>query len=420
MPVGSSRALIFPSNADRPFRRNSLFLMTTSVTNAAVGFLFWFVAARMYAPEDVGIAVVMVSSMTLPLVLSRLGLDQAIVRFFPSSDRSSIFTTALTVTTSVAVLLGVIVLIIAPEVSRELTALRDFAALFIVFLIAHSVLLTSGISLIALRRADYYFVQNAIGYSRMLFILPLIAMGAYGIFSAIGISVVIASVFAIVILHRLGVKVRQIAQNRGSVEYRYALPNYLFTIMTALPVQLMPLVVLNALGAEEAAKYYMAYAVSSFLSFIPGAILTSMFVEGSHGRDVEIMARKSVKYLFVLLLPAVLALLILSEDILALIGSEYKEASDMLRVVAVCSIPMGISGIYFTILQIRKEVWTLVFLSAATFCVLMTLGISLTPAYGIAGAGYSWLASYCVCSAIIGALVFRDTHTSSLRRRDSK
>ena len=48
---------------------------------------------------------------------------------------------------------------------------------------------------------------------------------------------------------------------------------------------ILPIMVLNVLGAEQAAYYYIAYAIAALLFMIPSAISMSLFVEGSHGEE---------------------------------------------------------------------------------------------------------------------------------------
>lgn len=66
-----------------PLYKNSFFIMLSSITNAGFGFFFWMIAARLYSAEDVGIATALWSSLTLILLLSRLGFDFSLIRFFP-------------------------------------------------------------------------------------------------------------------------------------------------------------------------------------------------------------------------------------------------------------------------------------------------------------------------------------------------
>ena len=82
-----------------PLYKNSFFIMLTSLSNAGFGFFFWMLAAKLYPKEDVGIATALISSMSLLILLTRFGLDVAIIRFFPEKDKSSIFSTTALITT---------------------------------------------------------------------------------------------------------------------------------------------------------------------------------------------------------------------------------------------------------------------------------------------------------------------------------
>jgi len=66
-----------------PLFRNSLFIILASALGGAFGFIFWVLAAKIYPKEDVGIATALISSLSLVILLSRFGLNQSLVRFFP-------------------------------------------------------------------------------------------------------------------------------------------------------------------------------------------------------------------------------------------------------------------------------------------------------------------------------------------------
>jgi hypothetical protein len=163
-----------------PLLKNSLFIMLTSITSAGFGFIFWML-----------------------VLLSRFGLDFSIIRFFPGADKSRIFSTSAIITTSFAVLFGVIFIagvdIISPELGSLLKSPQN-AALFLIFLAASSVTALTAISFIAIRKAAFQFLQSIIVGSRILFLIPLIALGAVGIFGAVGISFVLALLAALVLL----------------------------------------------------------------------------------------------------------------------------------------------------------------------------------------------------------------------------
>ena len=72
----------------------------------------------------------------------------------------------------------------------------------------------------------------------------------------------------------------------------------------AAPNLILPIMVLNVLGAEQAAYYYIAYAIAALLFIIPNAISMSLFVEGSHGEALKRTVVKSLVTIFSLLFPA--------------------------------------------------------------------------------------------------------------------
>jgi Membrane protein involved in the export of O-antigen and teichoic acid len=110
-----------------PLIRNSFYIMASSFVAAGFGFFFWMIAARFYSQADVGIATALMSSMGLLILISRLGLDQSVIRFFPLRDKNKVLGTAILVPTAVALGAGVIFIAAVDVVSPELTIVRTVA-----------------------------------------------------------------------------------------------------------------------------------------------------------------------------------------------------------------------------------------------------------------------------------------------------
>jgi len=121
-------------------------------------------AAKLYSPQDVGIATALISSMGLLVLLSRFGLDASIIRFFPGADKSRIFSTSAIITTFFAVVFGAVFIAGVDTLSPELHLLKSprNAALFLIFLAASSVTALTGISFIAIRKAAFQSLQSII------------------------------------------------------------------------------------------------------------------------------------------------------------------------------------------------------------------------------------------------------------------
>ena len=396
-----------------PLLKNSIFIMLTSISGAGFGFIFWMLAAKLYTPQDVGIATALISSMALLVLLSRFGLDFSIIRFFPGADKSRIFSTSALITTSFAILFGVIFIagvdIISPELGSLLKSPQN-AALFLIFLAASSVTALTAISFIAIRKAAFQFLQSIIVGSRILFLIPLIALGAIGIFGAVGISFVLALAAALVLLVRSGVRPRLVI-DRGFLNeaFRFSAGNYLAGLFVAAPNMILPIMVLNVLGAEQAAYYYIAYAIASLLFMIPGAISMSLFVEGSHGEALKRTVVKSLVVIFSLLVPAAVVLYVCGGWVLGMVGAEYAAGgAGVLRVMVAASLFVGVNSVYFAIKRVQKDVRGIVVLSGVVFVLLVGLGYVFMLMFGVVGVGYAWLAGNGVGCVCVGVMVWRE------------
>ena len=395
-----------------PLFKNSFFIMLTSISSSGFGFIFWMLAAKLYSPQDVGIATALISSMALLVLLSRFGLDFSIIRFFPGADKSRIFSTSALITTSFAVIFGVIFIagvdIISPELGSLLKSPQN-AALFLTFLAASSVTALTAISFIAIRKAAFQFLQSIIVGSRILFLIPLIALGAIGIFGAVGISLVLALAAALVVLVRSGVR-PWLVIDRGFLNeaFRFSAGNYLAGLFVAAPNMILPIMVLNVLGAEQAAYYYIAYAIASLLFMIPGAISMSLFVEGSHGEALKRTVMKSLIVIFSLLVPAAALLYVCGGWVLGVVGANYAAGGlGVLRVMVVASLFMGVNYLYFAIKRIQKDVRGIVVLNGVIGGLLVGFGYVFMTVFGVVGVGYAWVVANGVGSMCVGAMVWR-------------
>ena len=189
-----------------PLIRNSFFIMASSFVAAGFGFFFWMIAARLYSQADVGIATALMSSMGLLILISRLGLDQSVIRFFPSRDKNKVLGTAILVPTMVALGAGLVFIAAVDVISPELTIVRTIAPLYLLFLGAYSITWVLEGAFNALRKSEHYFALNLLYGSRIFFLVPLVFLGATGIFSAFGFSFVLGLIFALLLLARCSIR----------------------------------------------------------------------------------------------------------------------------------------------------------------------------------------------------------------------
>lgn len=269
-----------------PLLRSSLFIFLSQIAASGLGFVFWIVASRYYPQNDVGVAAAILSSVSLVILVSRLGLDQSVIRYFPSHDKGSVLTTAVVVTTSLAFILGLIYVILAQTWSSELEMLFNDPLIFLVLILVTSILSIFTSALIALRRSELYLVQNLLLGFRIPLLLPLALIGAVGILVSTTAASIVAVVVMIPILGSTGIRLKNIDSKFLKDSFAFSVSNYFSTLFVAAPASLLPIIALVNIGAENAAIYYIVYMIASVIYIIPTALGLSLFVEGSHGQPL--------------------------------------------------------------------------------------------------------------------------------------
>lgn len=389
-----------------PLIRNSFFIMASSFVAAGFGFFFWMIAARFYSQADVGIATALMSSMGLLILISRLGLDQSVIRFFPLRDKNKVLGTAILVPTAVALGAGVIFIAAVDVISPELTIVRTVAPLYLIFLGAYSITWVLEGAFNALRKSEYYFTLNLLYGTRILFLVPLVFLGAMGIFSAFGLSFVLGLILALVLLARCSVQ-PALGVDRVFLReaWQFSAGAYIAGILMSAPNMVIPIMVLHVLGAESTANYYITYAIVSILFMIPYAFTTSLFVEGSHGGEMKKSVLRTLASMFALLVPAIIGISLFGEQILNLIGKDYVEGMALLQVLAASALFVSVCQTFISIAKVRNDIRSLIILSSFISVALLALGYTLMNRFGLIGMGYAWLGTYAAGTLLVGIIL---------------
>ncbi|VVB84853.1 Uncharacterised protein [uncultured archaeon] len=396
-----------------PLYRNSIAMMLNSAFAAFFGLLFWIVAARTMSSKDMGLATAAISAAGLIVGLSRLGLDSGLMRYLPESkNRNGLYSTVASVTLAFALLLGALFLAGIGTFSPSLSFLRQgwFLPVFFGYVAVMSVYSVQNTALVAMRRADLSFVQNLLLGVRIPILLLIASLGVFGVFSSLGGAYAITFVFGAFVLYRYGLRLEKgldTAAVRNTL--KFSLGNYTAGIFTMAPTTVIPVMIVNTLGAKESAYFYVAYSVAALLFMIPTAVSTSLFVEGSYSLPLKENTIKSVKFVMLLLVPALLFIFLLGDKLLLLFSKEYSEQSfEMLQLLAASSIFSAVTLIYLSIKKIQKDVSMINYVSFALSALILVLGYVSLLKYGLLGLGYAWLVANIVVCAVVVILVLRE------------
>ena len=409
-----------------PLYRNAVYLMLNSGAVNVTGFFFWLLAARLYSTEAVGLTSAAISAIALLTLVSTIGLDYALIRFLPGSgdQARSMINSSFTLTGAISIALAFIFLAGLKVWSPALLFIREHPVFFTVFIVttaATTLRLFANRTLIARRRAGFSLGQGLI-FGLVRFVPLVILAGsfqAFGIFTSWGIAISLTAVVSILFfIPRIETGYRPFPVIRKRIitdVMHFSLTNYITNIFSAITPYVLPLMVVNILGAESNAYFYIGWAISGTLFMIPVMTSFSLFAEGSHneerlGREI----RRSLKLILVILIPAVIMVLLLGDNILLFFGSAYSEnTTRLLRILAISAFPLSINYVYFTMKRVEMDMKSVIGLNAFIAVVTMALSYILLPRIGIIGAGISWLVAQGITAVIAGRKFWKKYSFSS-------
>ena len=139
---------------------------------------------------------------------------------------------------------------------------------------------------------------------------------------------------------------------------------------------------------------------------VPGSVSRSLFAEGSHSEEnIKENVTKSIKFTFLLLVPAVIVLTATAKWILLLFGPGYStHAMVLLWLLILASLPRGINNVYIGLLRIQDRLKEILIIRGFIAISVLTLSLFLITAYGIIAIGYVWLG---VQTVVAIAVAFR-------------
>lgn len=399
-----------------PLYTNAIYLMIASGANALFGFVFWVIAARFYSPSDVGSAAAVISAVSLLTMLANFGLGYGLIRFLPNSGKraNAMINSCLTLGGLASAALVLIFLAGLDLWSPALFFIRDnpiYFAAFLLFALSSTLSALTEQAFLAERRAGFVLAKSLI-FNLLRLPLPIVLAAffhSFGIFASWGISLVVALVVSILFFLP---RAQPDYQPRFTISRRvvndmlhFSFANYLSVLFWSLPSLVFPIMVVNLLGAELNAYFYIAWAAGSVLTMIPSAASTSLFAEGSYEKErLGINIRRSLKMIFIFLVPAVILVLAIADKLLLLFGISYSESGTLLlRILAISTLPLAINLVYLGIKRVEKKLKVIVALTA--FIAIVSLGLTylLLPQMGINGAGIAWLITQGTVALVIVA-----------------
>ncbi len=385
--------------------RNAVYLILDAAITALSGLVFWVVAARLYTTENIGVASAAISANGLLVAFSTLGLGNTLIRFIPDARERAreMINSSFTIGGLVAVAAAFIFVAGLGFWSPALISIRDnpvYFGMFVVFVPANLLYSLSRVIFVAQRRSGLILLQGII--ANLLRLIPLFLLVAFlagfGVFASWGLAILAATVIGIsffIPITQNGYRLLPTINKKIIGELvHFSASNYLVSLLAIAPGSILPLIVLNLLGAEQNAYFYISWTISNTIAtIIPTAITTSLFAEGSHDeKTLGNQVKRSLKFISLLLVPLVIIVLFFGKWLLLMFSAEYSQnAVTLLQVLTITVLPLSVSSLYFTIKRTQKAMKSVVLMTG--FISIVTLGLSyvLLPRIGLLAAGVGWL-----------------------------
>jgi exosortase/archaeosortase family protein len=389
--------------------RNSIYLMLSTAIMSFLGFIFWMIAARLYTTENIGLATAIISVMGLIVGLSVLGLNVGLIRYLPTSkDKNKKINTCFTLVGLMTIIVGSIYLLCIGKFSPALIFIQEnilFAFTFLFFMFFASINSLMDSIFTALRNTKYILVKNSIfSILKIAGLSIFVSLGAFGIFTSWMISLIIGLMVVGVVLVKKYDYHPRFSFNDSIIKRMgpYSFGNYVAGFIGGLPLIILPLLILNRLGAETTAYYYMAMMIATLLFVIPQATSQSLFAEGSYDeKDLGKQVRKAIKIISMLLIPGIILIVLFGDLILGLFGAEYAvEGFRFLQLLAVSGIAVAGYRIFEGVLKVRKKIKILIFIGIINAILIIGLS-SLLMSEGLMGVVSAWIGGYVVSLIVL-------------------
>lgn len=385
---------------------NSVSVMLGKAATMGLGFLFWLLAARQFAPEQVGLAAAAVSAMMLSTQLAILGFGSAVITDLPSQmDRPArLLNTSFTVVTAVALGVAAGFVLLASSVLTELNVVASNTG-FVVLFLAMTLFGTLGILFdqvsIALRRGDQVLVRGLLfgGLTvGLIVLLPQItgAESSVAIFApwvVAGLGVCLVGSFQLWrSLHGYRYRPRADRRMAGRL-FRVGLPNYALTLTERAPGLILPIVVTELLSPAVNATWYAVWMMAWVVYIIPISFGLALFAEAAHRPEtLRASLVSGIRAALAIGLAAALALGICAHFTLSLLGPAYADAGETpLRILLVAFVPLAFVQAYFATCRARQILREAIVTGVVSGSLAVGAAAAAGVAFGLSGMALAWV-----------------------------
>jgi O-antigen/teichoic acid export membrane protein/aminoglycoside phosphotransferase len=407
--------------------RSGFALVLGTLIASALGMVFWALAARLLTPEQLGIGAALIAAITTLSHASQLNLRNLVHRYVPRAgkDAAGLIYRSYAVAGAMAVLLGAGFAVLAAAMAPDLAFLTRSplaAAGFVAALLIWTLYALQEAALTARRLAGLVPLQSlAYSLAKIACLAGIVTVLPTG--SAILLAWVAPALIIGLVTHLL--MSRQPAATAASapaspITWRQIASffgwDYVGALATSISLGVAPLLVVSLSGAADVAPYYLAWSISYMLYLVSrhvGAAMLADLATNAHRRRA--VYAEAIVLSLVPVSCGVAVVLLFAPSIMLIFGPGYVEpGADILRVLALASIPGSLVTAYLAICRAEEQVRRIAFLQVAPLVALLAIGGPLTLAMGPLGMAWGWLGAHCLSALLLALALSRQGPANAL------
>lgn len=375
------------------------------------------IVGRLLSPALYGEFSVALAIFTLAGILGAAGFIQGVPRFIARFenpvDIRGVWLTGLLVALSFSLIISATLFLCAPLIVPSLFETEQANHTFVIFAITIPVYISFRIGIGAIRgqeNTQFKVITQDLGYPilRMSVIFILLTMGVGLVGTALGYLVALLAITGAtyILLNRL-ISLRGAYRLHTREMTRFSAPLVVSTIMTVLLTRTDTVMLGYFRESGEVGLYNAAYPLAGVLTVVLGAFgylylpLASRLDSGDSG-SVERVYEVTTKWVFILVFPAFVTLVVFPGEIISIVfGREFEAGGAALWILAIG---------FFTNAGVGRHRETLSALGATKFILISNviafianfmLNLVLIPQFGFEGAAVASTSSFVLLNIVV-------------------
>ncbi|MEO8463591.1 MAG: hypothetical protein ABI555_10280 [Chloroflexota bacterium] len=408
-----------------PLFRNAYTLIFSTGLTSVLGLVYWVLVARLYSPGEVGANAAVISSLTFLAGLSMLNLRPLLSRFLPIAGQRTVrLAIGAYATCLIVAAIAAIVYLAGSQYwasNGPITALRNNLGLTLLFVsgtMAWTIFQLQDGLLIGLRATGTLTIENLLfGVAKIGLVVVFAALALVPGY-AITVSWLLPMVAAVGLVNLVMFRwlfPRHMRERpftdpivRVATIVRLAAADYLGSLFALSYVALLPVLVINEVGAIAGGRFYIVWVISSTLQLVAPQMISSLTVEtASDPSTFHVQGRRMLIGMLRVLVPIGAVVVIAAPIILSVFGSTYEGDVRLLRLLVLAILPYSVNTLFIALLRVTVRPRRIVVLQASLAGLILGLTVVLIRPFALEGVGIGFLAGQSIVAAVVLATSLR-------------